>query len=322
MNSEEQTMNANPLPVTVAVDGTDLSAGAIAYAVREARTRRADLRVVHVSPAYLPVAPLGPMVPMMGSVPPLLEETSRRILADICAGISAVAPDVHVRPDLRRGPISGSILDASEGAGLLIVGQETRTGIDRLAAGATTLKVAARAACQVVAVPAPWQPGPLRHRLVVGVRSGTHAADLLAQAFELAEDRNDTLVVLHAWHLADPYLDRTEARTNIDQWTKAGEALLEELLAESRQAHPDVRVEAHVVHQEPANALVEAGRNADLILLARRTRDPLHISRLGGTARAVLQHAPCPVLVLSAHAEPEPEPELELELEQSGRLLR
>lgn len=313
-------MNTKHLPVVVAVDGTELSAGAIAYAVREARLRGADLTVVHVSPNYFPVAPLGPMVPMMGSVPPLLEETSRQILADICADISASAPDVRVRPDLRRGPISGSILDAAEGAALVIVGQETRTGIERLASGATTLKVAARAACQVVAVPAPWQPGPVHHRLVVGVRSGSHAADLLAQAFEMAAARNDTMVVLHAWHLADPYLDRTEARTNIDMWIKAGEVLLEELLAESRQAHPDVQVETHVVHQEPANALVEAGRNADLLLLARRTRDPLHITRLGGTARAVLQHAPCPVVVLPVRVAPESEPDLELE--QSGRLLR
>lgn len=75
-----------------------------------------------------------------------------------------------------------------------------------------------------------------------------------------------------------------------------------------------------MVHQEPANALVEAGRNADLVLLAHRTRDPLHITRLGGTARAVLQHASCPVAVLPVGAVPESEPAVEFE--EAGRLLR
>lgn len=313
-------MSSTPQAVVVAVDGTDLSAGAIAYAVREARLRGADLDVVHVSPTYVPVAPLGPMVPMMGSVPPLLEETSRQILEGICAEISADAPDVRVRPVLRRGPVSGSILGAAEGAALLVVGQETRTGIDRLAAGATTLKVAARANCQVVAVPASWRPGPARHRLVVGVRSESHAADLLARAFEMAAERKDTLVVLHAWHLADPYLDRIEARANIDQWIEAGELLLEQALADLREAHPDVQVETRVVHREPASALVEAGRDADLLLLARRSHDRLHITRLGGTARAVLRHTPCPVAVVPTTAAPEPG--AGLELEQSGRMLR
>lgn len=312
--------NTHHMPVVVAVDGTELSAGAVAYAVHEARLRGADLIVVHVSPTYVSLAPLGPMVPMMGSLPPLLEESSQRILADVCAEISAAAPDVPVRPVLRRGPVSGSIVEAAEGAALLVVGQETRTGLDRWAAGSTTLKVAARAACRVVAVPAQWQPGPTRHRLVVGVRSVSDAADLLAQAFELAEESGDTLVVMHAWHLPDPYFDAIEARSHISQWIEEGELLLEDAMAQSREAHPDVRVETHVLHQEPADALVEAGRDADLILMARRTRGPLHLSRLGGTAHAVLRHAPCPVVVLPVHATPEPEPDLELE--QSGHLLR
>lgn len=313
-------MSTSTRPVVVAVDGTELSAGAIAYAVQEALLRGIDLLVVHVSPTYVPLLPPGPMVPMMGSVPPLLEAESRDLLEGICAGIEAEAPHVVVRPVLCRGPVSGSILDVAQDAHVLVVGQETRTGIDRWAVGATTVKVAARASCPVVAVPVLWRPGEARHRLVVGVRSITDAPGLLDQAFAMAANRTDTLVVVHAWQLPDPYLDLLEARGHRDEWTARGEELLEEVLAGPRTAFPEVRVETHVVHREPARALVEAARDADMLLLARRARRHGRLARLGTTARAVLHRTPCPVTVPPASADADSA--WGLELEESGGLLR
>lgn len=295
-------MDRSPTPVVVAVDGTELSEGAIAYAVEEARVRGAGLTVVHVGPTFASLVPLGPMVPMMGSVPPLLDEESRAVIERTCARIEREAPGLVLHPVLRRGAVSSSILEAAEGAQVLVVGQETRTGIDRWAAGATTLKVAARAACPVVAVPVLWRPGPPRHRLLVGVRSASDAPGLLAQAFAMAAERNDTLVVVHAWQLPDPYLDILEAREHMDDWTALGEALLDEVLAGPRGDFPEVPVEAHVVHAESSRALVAASEDADMLLLARRTRELGHLTRLGATARAVLHHTPCPVTVLPARA--------------------
>lgn len=295
-------MDRSSAPVMVAVDGTEISAGAIKFAIEEARARGVDLMVVHVSPSYISLTSVGSMVPMMGSVPPLLEETSRRLLATTCAEIEHAAPDLTIRSMLRTGPVSGSILDAAEGAQVLVVGQETRTGLDRWAAGATAMKVAAHAQCPVAAVPALWTPGPARHRLVVGVRSVAAAPGLLAQAFEMAAARKDTLVVLHAWRLPDPYFDAIEARTHMDEWIEEGQRLLDEALTEPRAAFPDVPVEARVVHREPARALVEAAHDADMLLLSRRTHEHLQLTRLGSTARAVLRHATCPVTVLPAHA--------------------
>jgi nucleotide-binding universal stress UspA family protein len=299
-------MDTSRTPVVVAVDGTELSAGAIAYAVEEARSRHVGLTVVHVSPSYVPLVPLGPMVPMMGSVPPMLDEESHAILRRVCTRIEADAPELVIHPVLERGPVSSSILAAAEGAQLVVVGQETRSGLDRWAAGATTLKVAARADCPVVAVPVLWRPGPPRHRLLVGVRTASDAPGLLAQAFAMAAQRGDTLVVLHAWQLPDPYLDILESRGHLEEWTAIGEGVLDEVLAGPRAAFPDVTVERHVVHREPTRALVAAAEDVDMLLLARRTRELGHLTRLGATARAVLHHTPCPVTVLPAHAPVEP----------------
>ncbi|MEO5665452.1 MAG: universal stress protein [Nocardioides sp.] len=313
-------MDRSSAPVMVAVDGTEISAGAIKFAIQEARSRGVGLTVVHVSPSYIALASVGSMMPMMGSLPPLMEETSQRLLAKMCAEIELAAPDLTIRSILRTGPVSGSILDATGDAQVLVVGQETRTGLDRWAAGATAMKVAAHAECPVVAVPALWCPVPARHRLVVGVRSVAAAPDLLAQAFEMAAARKDTLVVLHAWRLPDPYFDAIEARTHMDEWIEEGQRLLDEVLAEPRAAFPDVTVEARVVHREPARALVEAARDADMLVLSRRTHEHLQLTRLGSTARAVLRHATVPVSVLPAHARQVAAGDQELD--RSGHMVR
>jgi nucleotide-binding universal stress UspA family protein len=308
-------MSTDTGPVVVAVDGTHRSAGAIRYAVEESRRRGTGLAVVHVSPACAPMTPMLPMLPVIDTMPALVEAESRTLLSGICERVSVDAPDVAVEAVLLRGSRSAAIVQAAETAPLLVLGRETRRGLERLSTGATTAKVAAHAACPVAVVPADWRAGPTRHRLVVGVRSSSQAPGLVAQAFELAAARHDALLVLHAWRLPDPYADRLEERTNLDVWLEEGERLLEEVLAEWRQEYPDVPVETRVVHLDPVAALVDASRDADLLLLARHPHGPRH---LGGTARAVLSHAVGPVLVLPAHRELV----LDLALEESGRLVR
>lgn len=311
-------MSTHPVPVVVAVDGTDRSAGAIRFAVQEARARGTGLVVVHVSPSYTPMTPMLPMVPMVDTMPALVEAESRKLIDGIVAEISARAPDLDVEPVLMRGSRSSAIVQAASSAAVLVVGRETRTGVERLTSGATTLKVAARAHCPVAVVPSEWQPGPLTHRLVVGVGATTHAADLVVQAFDLAATRKDSLLVLHAWRLPDPYLDRLEGRTDLDQWLAEGEQLLEGVLAQSRREHPEVPVETRVVHDDVVPALVGAARDADLLLIARRPHGPVHLAQLGATARALLDHATIPVLVLPPHRAPA----LGTEVEASGRLPR
>jgi len=304
--------------VVVAVDGTHSSAGAISYAVEEARARGAGLTAVHVTPSYTPMAPMLPMVPMVDTMPALIEAESRKLLSSVTAGIAAQAPDLDVEGSLLRGPRSSAIVQAAATAALLVVGREGRTGLDRLATGATTVKVAARAHCPVAVVPADWQPGTAKHRIVVGVRSTSQSDGLIGQAFEMAVARHDSLLVVHAWRLPDPYVDWIEERTNVDEWLAEGEQLLEGVLAEWRHACPGVGVETKVVHDGPVAALVSAGRGADLLLLPRRSYGPIHLGRLGATTRAILLHATIPVMVL-----PIPHTALlGMELEASRRPLR
>jgi nucleotide-binding universal stress UspA family protein len=307
-------MNAENAAVVVAVDGTVRSAGALRYAVAEVRERGGTLRVIHVSPEYVPMTPYLPYLPSE------IAAEGRAILSEAEVQVRALDPDLDVVTELMKGTRTRGILTAAEDAALLVVGHETRGVVDRLVTGGTTAKVVARATCPVVVVPSSWEPTAPKGRVVLGVKSAAHAEELMATAFEVASARGATLVVVHAWKLPDPYLDVIEQRAHADEWRIDGEQMLRRVLAEWRVGYPGVPVEIQVLHAAPADALVTAGEDADVVLLVRRTHDPLHTGHLGTTARKVLQLAVSPVEVLPATDVPVAAPDLVLE--KSGQLLK
>ena len=52
--------------------------------------------------------------------------------------------------------------------------------------------------------------------------------------------RSASITAVHAWEMADNYLDDIEARTHADEWQALGEQLLGEALGDWRDRHPDV----------------------------------------------------------------------------------
>jgi nucleotide-binding universal stress UspA family protein len=285
-------MNGSTRAVVVAVDGTRGSAGALGYAADEARRRRAPLRIVHVSPAYVP------LTPMMPYVPDDLTAAGRAVLREAEAAVSDTAPVVET--ELLVGGRVGEIVTAADGAGLLVVGRETRHGLDRMFLGATTAAVAAHATVPVVAVPADWAPTSSRGLVVVGVKSSHGAGVLLERAFADAAARSATVRVVHAWSLPDPYGDRIEERTHAAQWLTASRMQLDRLLEPLKDRYPDVPVEVVVLHEQPARALLGQVDQADLVVLLRSPATHVVVRHLGATARALLAHATTPVEVVPA----------------------
>jgi nucleotide-binding universal stress UspA family protein len=185
----------------------------------------------------------------------------------------------------------------------VVLGRETRHGMERVLTGATTAGVAAQARCPVVVVPRDWHARSTEAAggtVVVGVRRAAEAADLMETAYAWAAPRCAMIAVVHAWELPDPYLDRIEARTHADEWQEQGERLLDDALAEWREHHPGFAVAIHVVHGHAASVLAAAAEAADL-LVVRRAHEHRPFDHLGATVRALLLSSPAPVEVVSAH---------------------
>jgi nucleotide-binding universal stress UspA family protein len=287
-------MQVEQRPVVVATDGEERSAGALRYGAHEARRRGVPLRVVHV------VATRAVADPVLGYSPELgqaLEDHGRTVLAEAERAVRSMTPAVEVEKVLASGGRIGEIVEAARSAQMVVLGRETRTGLQRLWTGATTAAVAGRSPVPAVVVPGDWQI--VEHgRMVVGVESEECARPLLHRAFERAAERGAELVVVHAWDLPVPSGDLMGTERYVREWRAAGAHLLSQLLTGERRAYPGLGVEATVVHAQAAHALVAAAAACDLLVLGRRSRSAVGWTHLGATARAVLREARVPVEVV------------------------
>ncbi|MDO9497527.1 MAG: universal stress protein [Nocardioides sp.] len=288
-------MNTTPQPVVIGVDGSPGTAGAVRTGLDEARRLDTPVLLVHVVPDYVP---LTPMLPLAG---PDLTETGAAILRGVVAEVAAQAPDLHVDSELRHGPRAMQLVTAAHGAVALYVGRDDRPLLERVLLGNTAAGAASRATCPVVVVPPGWAPqgGGVAARgvVVVAVKSPAHSTELLADAFAAAATHGARLVVLHSWKLPSGYDDIVAAGVATDELTQRSTAELETLLHEWRTTFPAVQVEIRIVHDQPAQALVRASHEADLLVLVRHAHG-FPAGTLGGTGRAVLRDADCPVRVV------------------------
>lgn len=72
----------------------------------------------------------------------------------------------------------------------------------------------------------------------------------------------------------------------------------EEKLAGPRRKYPDVAMHEESVYGHPVDALIQASRTADLLVVGSRGRGALGSAMLGSVSRGVLHHADCPVAVV------------------------
>ena len=292
-------MNAEPRsPVVVGVDGSTGSLAAIHFGVAEARRLGSGLKLVHVVPSYSATPP----APMMVLPPTDLAEVGQSILDKATSHAGAVAPDLTIESELRRGKRYHELSKASATSPLLVVGRDSRPTLDRLLFGKTATGVACRASCPVVSVPPEWDPRERHGVIVVGVKSPSHAQELMADAFGIASDQSARLVMLHAWKLPSGYDDIVADRVSKHEWNERATDELERIVAPWREAYPGVEVEMTVEHDYAGHALERASQHADLLILVRRAHGVAAAMHLGETARAAMRTASCPVRVVPAEA--------------------
>ena len=304
----------NPVrPVVVGVDGTPGSDGAVRYAAVEATRRGAPLHLVHVVPSYL----------SMGSGVPLPE--LHRIGADLLQGACEMVVDRHPELDVHELVVHGDpgrgVARAREDAQLVVVGRETRRGLDRLLTGTVTAAVAGHARCDVTVVPGDWT-GEVQHGcVVVGVKDDRRTERLAAVAFHEASSRHARLTALSAWQLPDPYIDGLEARTHRSEWEAGAREALLHAVERQQEVHADVKLDLRVLHGSPAEVLVDAARDADLLVVGRHHTAVPPRTRLGSLAHTLVRVTEVPLLIVMESA-PESEADADLELEDHGTALK
>jgi len=138
--------------IVVGVDGSGHADAALAWALEEAALRQATVRVVHAW-QYLPMVaePMAavPTTPF-AELAKAAELVATESITRVTGGTEPVVP-VEVR--IVEGAAGAALLDAAEGATLIVVGSRGRGGFAGLLLGSVSQQVTHHAHCPVVVLP-------------------------------------------------------------------------------------------------------------------------------------------------------------------------
>jgi nucleotide-binding universal stress UspA family protein len=154
--------------IVVGVDASSGSRQALSWALAEAHIRHAFVEVVHAwsYPDQGPrsAASAGPAVSVEA-----LEDDALQVVEDSLAGL-VVPQELQLRRHVAPSPASLALVEAAEGADLLVVGARGRGGFAGLQLGSIAQQCAQHTPCPLVIVPVPreryeFDPGRTRTEL-------------------------------------------------------------------------------------------------------------------------------------------------------------
>jgi nucleotide-binding universal stress UspA family protein len=146
-------------------------------------------------------------------------------------------------------------------------------------------------------------------KVVVGVDASPGSLGALEWALEEARLRRASLCVVHAWMLPliealpEPWaVGSPSLGPSDDEVHSHVEAAARDVLSASvnqaRSAAPELEVVAELVEGRTAGALLDAARDADLLVVGSRGRGGFAGLLLGSVSAQCVHHAPCPVVVV------------------------
>ncbi|MFF3821908.1 universal stress protein [Streptomyces bluensis] len=295
--------------VTVGLDGSPESLAAAEWAAREARLRGLPLRLVNV---WEPVPePMG-RAPLMGE--DAEHEWRDRVPRNAADGIRRRHPGVEVIVGQFFGAATEVLTEETKNAELLVLGSRGLGGIGGFLLGSVGQSVVAHSEVPVVLVRAGEQATDEHMRDFAGVPSAetpyrpvvlgldTSSPDdtLIGFAFDAAARRDTSLKVVHGWspppHFAHGIPEHQGLETERGQWEAA---TLADALRPWRHKLPSVEVVEEARPGKPAHHLVEASREASLVVVGRRVRRSPIGAHIGPVTHAVLHHATAPVAVVA-----------------------
>jgi nucleotide-binding universal stress UspA family protein len=136
--------------VVVGIDGSERSLDAVRVAIATASLRGCGLTILHAWTAPNFDAP-GVAVPTE-LVLEEVEQDELRAMAETVAGLREEYPDVMVEQRLVHGRASRVLIEASQGAELVVVGSRGRGGFASLLLGSVSHAVIHHAHCPVMVV--------------------------------------------------------------------------------------------------------------------------------------------------------------------------
>lgn len=287
--------------IVVAVDGSDAGAAAVAWAANAAAKRSAPLKLVtaYTMPQFMYAD---------GMIPPQelydqLEDEAMEKINDAREIVKGFDENIEVSYYIGEATPIDLLLQLSEDADIVVMGSRGLGGLSGLVLGSVSSAVVSHAACPVVVVrkdndvTVENKYGPV----VVGVDGSDISRKALDYAFREADARGATLRAVHSWadaQVQTSLVGLAAVQSQLDAMSAQERKILQDELAPMREKYPEVTVEEVVERDRPIQVLKENSDDAQLLVLGSHGRGGFRGMLLGSTSRALLQYAPCPMMVV------------------------
>ncbi|WP_052462241.1 universal stress protein [Nigerium massiliense] len=299
MSNSAQSMN---LAGRIVV-GTDLSprAGkAVDWAAARAARLRLPLTIVLSIPEV--IIPARTSIYDATVTPDFLDRLTQRgkeKLRTVNDHVREGHPDLDAQTLLVHGEPDGVLIEASPTAALVVVGSRGRSApVSMPVLGGTSDGVVTHARGPVVVVPDHDVTDP-NGPVVVGVDDAPESLEAIKVAVDEAVARGVALRAVHGWEQI-PWAADVALGWSVDNAALGASlrTMVDDLVAPYVADHPGLDVTTSVEPGRPSEVLVDATRDASMLVVGSRGRGGFAGLMLGSTSREVLRGTRCPVLVV------------------------
>ena len=190
-----------------------------------------------------------------------------------------------------------ALVTISQEADLLVVGARGSGGFLGLRIGSVSEHVLQHAHCPVAVIHADGpSERPTEERIIVGVDGSGTAARALAWALDEARARHAKVRVVSAWSV--PVMAYPGAMEGAAVFDEAADEIVHDAVRDSDVhglTHP---IECETVAGGAASALIDAAKDATLVVVGSRGLSRARELILGSVSHQVVHHSPCPVVVI------------------------
>jgi nucleotide-binding universal stress UspA family protein len=278
-------------PAVIACVSIDGAPSAVEYAAREALLADAPLHIIHVLRMPAVDAYAGVYGGVVAEADTAISEAVER---------ARTLTDDQVRITAERvddGALISHLVHRANHGRLVVLQHRRLSRARRMVTGSTVNAVAAKTTVPVVSVPEGWTRTNREPVVTVGIQDSHEAPGLLRAGFEEARMRHARLAAIHTWWLDTDWEPSTldqEYRADRDASTRREFGPIFEAI---QIQFPEVKAGLEVWNAPPADALLDAARESEMLILGRRH----HLLPLGGhlgpVVRAILAHGNCPVFL-------------------------